>query len=85
MKKIILSFAVIAALGFTSCSSDDDGDGGGGSDACQTCAAYSIAGIDVPALEVCEGENGNAFVAGQDTTQVFADYITSQEVFTTCE
>ncbi|MFT6197456.1 MAG: hypothetical protein ACJAXY_001793, partial [Nonlabens sp.] len=44
-----------------------------------------IAGIDVPASEVCEGETGNAFVPGVDTTAAYAIYISSLQQITTCE
>ena len=57
----------------------------GSSGDCVTCAAYEIAGQSIPAIEVCEGANGNAFVQGVDTTQPFAAFIASQETFTTCE
>jgi len=52
---------------------------------CVTCAAYEIQGQSVPAVEVCEGENGNAFVLGQDLMITFTEYITLQELLTTCE
>jgi hypothetical protein len=83
MKKIILTLAIIAAISFTSCSSTDDANDPISD--CVTCAAYQIAGIDVPAVEVCEGENGNAFVQGVDTTVAYATYISTLQQLTTCE
>ena len=83
MKKFFLSVLVLGAVGLTSCGNDDDnnsGDGGGDADStCQTCPEYTVAGITVPAQEVCEGENGNAFVSGIDTTIPFDTYITTWE------
>lgn len=83
MKKIILSVAVFALV-LTSCSSDDNNNNG-----CQTCAAFEIEVNGVsqtsPAIEVCEGENGNAVVTNVDTGQPFAAYIASIELITPCE
>jgi len=84
MKKFILSFAVIAAIGFTSCSSDDD-NGGNDDNGCVTCDGYEILGQSVPAMEVCEGENGNAFVQGEDTETAFDEFIAGLELITTCD
>jgi hypothetical protein len=89
MKKLILS-ALMLSFVLVSCGSDDDssGDDGNGQ-ACQTCASYTIEiegeTTTVPALEVCEGENGNAFVASIDTDIVYAEYLLLQELLTTCE
>lgn len=82
MKKLAFS-ALILGLFFTvSCNKDDDG--GGGNDNCQTCEAYEFGGVNIPSEEVCEGENGNAFVDGNDTGMSFDDYITTMEVITNC-
>ncbi|NRR91424.1 hypothetical protein HSX10_07595 [Winogradskyella undariae] len=56
MKKIILSFAVIAAIGFTSCSSDDDSSDGGSDSACQTCD-LEIFGF-ATSTEYCDNGDG---------------------------
>lgn len=55
------------------------------SDNCVTCAAYEIQGQTIPSTEVCEGENGNAYVNGMDTTMSYDSYIQAQEMLTTCE
>jgi len=52
---------------------------------CVTCAAFEMGGQTSPAVEVCEGENGNATVMGMDTGQPFNDYIEILEMMTTCE
>lgn len=69
MKKIILSFAVIAALGFTSCSSDDDNGGGGDNGGCQTCDLLIVS------TEFCDNGDGTytTTVAGQSTTEDIPD------------
>lgn len=58
--------------------------GGGDSEDCVTCDAYEIQGSQVPATEVCKGENGNAFVLNIDTGIAFDTYIDTLEVVTTC-
>jgi len=79
MKKIMCSATLIVAiLGFTGCG-DDDGD------SCTTCSGYSVSGVAVPAVEVCEGDNGNAFVSGIDTTVSYSQYIATLEAVTTCD
>ncbi len=80
MKKFILSFAVIAAIGFTSCSSDDD-NGGDDDGGCQTCDIFTIA------TELCDNGDGTytTTVAGQEVTEdipegtTFADIIAGFE------
>lgn len=67
MKKILF-LAAFAAFALTSCGSDDDGGG------CQTCTVQGATSV-----EVCQGDNGNAFVAGQDTTVAFSVYIAGLE------
>jgi hypothetical protein len=84
MKKIILTLAMVSAISFTGCSSDDDEADVAAND-CVTCAAYELSGIAVPAIEVCEGDNGNAFIQGIDTDVTYADYLSNQGFFTTCE
>lgn len=54
-------------------------------DECVTCAAFQMGGQTMPAVEVCEGENGNAIVMDQDTGMSFDDYIAGLEMMTTCE
>lgn len=55
MKKIILSAALLAGLAFASCSKDDGNDDN--RNRCFTCNS----------IEICEGDNGNAYLQGQDT------------------
>jgi hypothetical protein len=52
---------------------------------CVTCAEYSIAGMPMPAVEVCKGTNGNAFLQDVDTGVYLDQYLTLQRVFTTCD
>lgn len=54
-------------------------------DECVTCAAFQMGGQTMPAVEVCEGENGNAIVNDMDMGMSFAQYIELQEMMTTCE
>lgn len=70
MKKLILLAITVAALGFTSCGNDDDG----GNPSCRTCSA------DGESSEVCEGENGNAIVDGEDSGIAFQDFIDLAEL-----
>ncbi len=85
MKKVIFSFAILSLVFATSCGGDDDNDS---DDGCQTCAAFEIEVEGVtqtsPEVEVCEGDNGNAFVAGVDTEQEFEAYIQAYELFSPC-
>lgn len=83
MKKFILSFAVIAALGFTSCSSDDDNNDGG-TDTCETCS-FDLLGT-VVSSEYCDNGDGTMDVTTEGTTetvdlegQSFATVISSLE------
>ncbi len=76
---------VVSAFTFVSCGSDDDG---GSSNTCQTCSEYTVE-VDgqtqtVPAIEVCEGENGNAFISSEDTGVAFDSYIQTQELVRDC-
>ncbi len=80
MKKVILS-ALLLGLVMVSCNKDDDE---GSENNCQTCEAYTEQGVNFPEIEVCKGDNGNAFVAGVDTDVSFDQYITTLEVLTTC-
>lgn len=68
MKKIILSFAVIATLGFTSCSSDDDNSDDGSISECLTCD-LDILGT-VISSEYCDNGDGTMTVTtdGQEQT-----------------
>jgi hypothetical protein len=84
MKNLMLTLAVIFAISFTACSSDDNNKKEQ-EVACVSCAAYEIQGLDVPAREVCEGDNGNAFVENVDTNIVYATYVSQLRINTTCE
>lgn len=64
MKKFLFILLVVA---FVSCSSDDDSN-------CITC---KVSGISFG--EACKGENGNAFVDGEDTNVAFEDYAEQME------
>ena len=64
MKKFLLSLLLVS---FISCSSDDDGN-------CITC---KVDGISLG--EACKGENGNAFLHGEDTGVAFEDYAEAME------
>ena len=79
MKKLVLG-ALLLGLVVISCKKDDDG----GDNNCQTCDAYTEQGATFPEVEVCKGDNGNAFLEGTDTTVPFSQYITALEVFTSC-
>jgi len=79
MKKVFLS-ALMLGLVFTSCGGDDDSDGDDGGQTCQNCPSVVVQGQTLPALEICEGENGNAFVMGTDTMVAYAQYIDGLEL-----
>jgi len=64
MKKLMFSAALLAGIIFASCSDDDSGS----NDNCVPCALEM-------ADEVCEGDNGNAFVDGMDTQTNFDDFV----------
>lgn len=66
MKKFILSFAVIAALGFTSCSSDDD-NGGGDDGGCQTCDLEFFG--TVVSSQYCDNGDGTMDVTTEGQTE----------------
>ena len=66
MKKLILSITVLAGITFAACSSDDDSVKSN----CVQCDFEE-------ASEVCEGDNGNAYVNGVDTQQGFNDYVST--------
>lgn len=82
MKKLLVSLGVLGVVA-TSCKKDDDG-----GNTCQTCAAFDIEingqTVTTPAIEVCEGDNGNAVVDGTDSGQNYVDYIEAYELFTDC-
>lgn len=59
MKKFLFILLLVV---FVSCSSDDDKD-------CITC---KVSGISFG--EACKGENGNAFLEGEDTGVAFEEY-----------
>lgn len=52
---------------------------------CVTCAAYEVMGMEMPAVDVCKGTNGNAFVMGMDQSIYYDEYIELQEMFTSCD
>lgn len=85
MKKVIFSLAVVGLIFASSCKKDDDSNS---DDGCQTCDAFDIKvngeTQTTPEQEVCEGDNGNAFVNGVDTMQTFSDYITAYELLSDC-
>lgn len=85
MKKVIFGLLVVA-LAFVACKKDDGG--GNTDDGCQTCASYELEvngqTTTVPEVEVCELENGNAEIMGQDTGVEFSEYIAGLEFFTSC-
>lgn len=81
MKKVLFSALILGLVFTTSCNKDDDG---GGDDGCQTCDGYTIEGIDFPEQRVCEDDNGNAVVDGQDTGTDYDQYIEALETFTNC-
>lgn len=67
MKKIILSALFLSGMTLFACSSDDD-NGNNNNDNCVPCASEA-------SDEVCEGENGNAYINGIDTQQDFNDFV----------
>jgi len=83
MKKLILLVSVVSIISFSACSSDDDNKEE--KETCVTCAAYDIQGTAVPAIDICKGENGNAFIQGIDSTVAYDTYISTLEQLTTCE
>lgn len=81
MKKLVLSMVLLAGLTIVSCSKDDDG---GSNSGCVTCDSYTVMGMEMPEQEVCKGENGNAFVDGEDTEMTFDTYVNALETQTEC-
>lgn len=62
------------------------GNGGtNGNENCVTCASYPLNGQTIPAMEICQGENGNAYVGGQDTGIIYNTYVAGMQAVTTCE
>lgn len=59
--------------------------GGGNTTNCVTCAAYTMAGATIPATQVCQGENGNGFIAGIDTGSPYATVLAGLQMLTTCQ
>jgi hypothetical protein len=83
MKKLIMSLAVVAALGFTSCSSDDD-KGGNDDGGCQTCDIEAL-GFEI-STEICDNEDGTITVTTEGVEQIidleegtYAQYISALE------
>lgn len=64
-----------------------EGGGGTGNENCVTCAAFNdvTTGTQVPAQEVCQGTNGNAYVANTDTGITYANYVAALNIVTTCQ
>lgn len=73
---------LLAGMTFVACS-DDDGDKKSSGN-CVTCAAYTMQGMSMPEQKVCKGENGNAFVDGEDSGISYAQAIQAFEMFTDC-
>lgn len=65
MKKFLLTLLLVALV---SCSSDDDDNN------CITCKVEGISFGDA-----CKGENGNAFLEGEDTGIAFEEYAEAME------
>lgn len=84
MKKLLLAVALLAGMTFVACSSDDDGGSNNNNSNCVTCDSYEILGQTVPEMEICEGENGNAFIDGEDTGEDFDTYVSGYEMLTDC-
>jgi len=83
MKKIKIVLLSLGMISFIACSSSDDSKDE--DKTCVTCAAYEHQGQAIPAVEVCKGENGNAFVLNIDTTIEYNAYLTLQSTLTTCQ
>lgn len=64
MKKLILSALLLAGMTFVACSSDDDNGGN-----CITCT------FEGESEQVCKGDNGNAFVDGEDQGITFEEAV----------
>jgi len=77
-----LGFENFAELEAEGCDEDEDEMT---TSECVTCAEYTFQGTTFPASEVCELENGNAEVLGQDTNFPFETFLSTQRVVTTCE
>lgn len=73
---------LLAGLAIVSCSKDDDKGGNGN---CVTCDEFTQAGITLPAEEVCKGDNGNAFIEGEDSGMSYDQYLQVKRAFTTCD
>lgn len=65
MKNLFFKAAIVL-FGLSSCGNDDDN----GSN-CFTCNIS----LSNQSTEICEGDNGNAFIAGGDTQQNYNDYL----------
>ena len=52
---------------------------------CVTCAAYTVGGTAMPQVEICQGDNGNAFINNIDLEMTYQEAITAYSAATTCE
>ncbi|MFP9115585.1 hypothetical protein ACLI1A_16720 [Flavobacterium sp. RHBU_3] len=66
-------------------SSGGSNGGTNGAENCVTCASYPLNGQTIPEMEICQGENGNAYVGGQDTGIIFNTYVATMQQATTCQ
>jgi hypothetical protein len=67
----------------------DPGTGGTGTPTtdCVTCPAYTVGGVTTPAIPVCKGTNGHAFLDNVDTNMDFDTYLDAYHAATggTCQ
>lgn len=66
---------------------EGDGDGTNGNENCVTCLAFNdvTTGTQVAQQEVCQGTNGNAYVANVDMGIPYATYVAALNAVTTCQ
>jgi len=56
------------------------GEGGAVTTTCVDCSSYVFQGVTMPAIEICKGENGNAYLMTLDTGMPYNDYIAAYEI-----
>jgi len=66
---------------------EEPGGGTNGPQNCVSCAAFNDVntGTAIPAREICQGENGNAYIGDVDQGLSYANFVTAMNLVTQCE
>ena len=68
--------ALLAGMTIVACSNDDDK---GGNSNCITCTAQG------QSVEICKGDNGNAYIGNQDSGVSYDDYVEVLDMSADCK